>query len=152
LAVTPGGEIAIADAVRGQVFRVRLNGQWLDPMGRPGREAGEFVRAKQVASSSQELILVTDAGRQSMLVFDRHGRGRFVMEVHEQADKWRGWTLPAGVVALDPADVPTLCGRLSERGLPIPDGFVVVSDSLGFDSLTLLGVVVRSREEATNGG
>jgi hypothetical protein len=133
LAADADGNFLIADAVAGQVFRVTSDGRRLTPLGRAGRGPGEFVRPKQVCATQSGLILVVDAGRQSLIVFSHDGT--YVTEIHERVDGWRGWTLPMGVITLDPSLLPEL-----DR----PDTCVLVSDSLGAPSLTVLGVLEGS--------
>lgn len=139
LAVAGDGTLLIADGIRGTVFRVTSDGRWLEPIGRSGRGPGEFVRPKQVCSTPEGIILVSDAGRQSVLVFDREGR--FVTEVHERADRWRGWTLPTGLLAVSPSALASV----EHAGDAFrPSSYVIVSDALGGESLTLLGIVTSA--------
>jgi sugar lactone lactonase YvrE len=140
LAVTVDNVLLIVDAVGGRVQRVQTDGRWLDPIGRPGRQKGEFIRPKHVCVTCAGLILVTDAGRQSVLVFDKDGR--FFTEIREQPKQWTGLTLPAGLLALSPEQFPTP-PRLVNGASESPDGYVIVSDSLSSDSLMLLGVFMQ---------
>jgi len=141
LCATPEGILLVADALAGVVFRFDEDGRPLSPIGQPGRGSGEFVRPKQVACTPGGLVLVADAGRQSVLAFDAAGRHLF--EIHESPGSWTGWTLPMGLLIIDPARLPTFSGRLDEAGLPPPDAYVIVSDSLGGAPLTLLGIKER---------
>jgi len=141
LALAPDGVLLIADAVGGTVLRVTADGRWLQPIGRRGRGPGEMVRPKQVCCTVAGLILVSDAARQSVLVFDRDGR--WITEVHERAGQWPGWTLPMGLLAVRPDQLATVKKGGPDRTSPPPGGYVIVSDSLGPVSLTLLGVVVQ---------
>jgi hypothetical protein len=145
LEMSADGTLFIVDAVLARIHRLAADGQWLAPIGRPGRLPGEFVRPKQIRTTPSGLIFVTDAGRQSVQVLDEVGR--FLMEIHEHADGWRGFTLPMGMVVLTPDKLPMLTQRLAERGLPVPDECVIVSDSLGHPPLTVLGVFIQPREE-----
>lgn len=131
LAAAHDGTILIADAVRGDISRVSVDGKWLAPIGRPGREAGQFVRPKQVRVTPSGLILVTDAGRQSVLVFDSRGVPAF--EIHEQAGGWEGWTLPAGLAVLGPGELV--------NAPQDAEAYVVVTDTMGGVSLTVIGIV-----------
>ena len=98
-----------------------------------------MVRPKQVSCTPEGIILVSDAGRQSVLVFDREGR--YLTEVHERADLWRGWTLPTGMLTV----APSALGSVEHAGETLrPAAFVIVSDSLGGESLTLLGIVTSA--------
>lgn len=137
LAFTRNGALLVVDAIGARVFRYRNDGRWLDPIGRPGRGQGEFIRPKQVCVTAGGLTLVTDAGRQSVVVFD--GDGRFVTEICEQSQAWTGLTLPFGILALSPEQMPDPL-RATVRETADPTAYVVVSDSLGRDSLLLLGV------------
>jgi DNA-binding beta-propeller fold protein YncE len=143
LDMLPDGTLLIVDAVQGHVLRYTRDGQWLAPLGRPGRRAGEFVRPKHVAHTPSGLILITDAGRQSVLVFDADGR--HLMELHETDTHWRGFTLPTGVLALPPA---SLAPVFNQRNTPPPaDEYLLVSDELGAPGLTLVGFITHPRPE-----
>jgi DNA-binding beta-propeller fold protein YncE len=148
LCVTRDNVILVADAVAGFVHRVTEDGRWLDPIGRPGRGPGEFVRPKHVCYTPSGLVFVTDTGRQSVLVFD--AAGRYLFEVGSAAG-WAGFALPAGLVAIGPANVATVMAHVGDTTAPPPDECVIVSDTLSETSLTVLGVVVRSPQEQTDG-
>ncbi len=157
LAMTADGTLLVVDAIGGRVHRMATDGRWLQPIGRPGRAEGQFVRPKQVCVTASGLILVSDAGRQSVLVFDADGR--YVTEVHGQNAAWPGWSLPMGLLAMDGAQWraatnPSPRDKAASGGQPEveadeaasgtdADGYVIVSDSLGGDSLTLLRIVER---------
>jgi sugar lactone lactonase YvrE len=136
-----GDVLLIVDAMRGCVNRVDMNGQWLPPIGRAGREAGQFIRPKQVCCAAGGLILVSDAGRQSVLVFD--GDGRYLTEVRDHEKGWTGWTQPMGLLAAGPAELSGLLARHGKDGGAEAEGYVIVSDSLGGVSLTVLAVVSK---------
>ncbi len=144
LAFTREGTLLIVDSVGGRVFRYHKDGRWLDPIGRPGQRQGDFVRPKQVCVTAGGLVLVTDAGRQSIMVFDENGL--FFTEIHEQSTTWKGLTLPFGILALTPEQVLTPPRGVVGAPQP-PTGYVVVSDSLGRDSLLLLGVFEKPDQE-----
>ncbi len=135
LCVGLGGVLFIADAVQGSVLRVSPDGTWLPPIGTPGRADGQLVRPKQVACTESGLLLVTDAGRQSMLVYD--STGRYLTEVHEGPADWPGWVLPCGIAVL-PTDVSAAAWGSSGGEQ------VVVTDSLGRVSLTSLTAVTAA--------
>lgn len=137
LAFTRDGILLVVDAVGGRVFRCQKDGRWLDPIGRPGRGQGEFIRPKQVCVADGGLMLITDAGRQSVVVFD--GNGRFVTEIRERSEAWTGLTLPSGILSLSTEQIP-IPPQAAVRDADRPTAYVVVSDSLGRDSLLLLGV------------
>lgn len=141
------GTLLIVDAIQGHVLRYTADGRWLAPIGAPGRMAGQFVRPKQVAHTPSGLIVVADAGRQSLLVFDADGR--HLMEVHEQNNNWHGFTLPAGVLSLPPESLTAIFGP-SGSNLPPADEYVLVSDELGAPALTLLGIVTRPGGEVAH--
>ncbi|MGQ9650214.1 MAG: hypothetical protein ACUVXJ_08900 [Phycisphaerae bacterium] len=145
LTFTRNGVLLAVDAVGARVFRYRNDGRWLDPIGRPGRGQGEFIRPKQVCVTAGGLTLVTDAGRQSVVVFD--GDGRFVTEIREQSQAWTGLTLPFGILALSPRQMPASL-QAAIRDTADPTAYVVVSDSLGRDSLLLLGVFESPVQES----
>lgn len=152
------GTLLIVDAVQGHVLRFTRDGQWLAPIGRPGRRDGELVRPKQVAHTPSGLILVADAGRQSVLVFD--AQGRHLMELHEtngdqpaQAPAartgWHGFTLPIGVLPLPPECLGSIAPGPG-REIPAADEYVLVSDELGAPPLTLVGLVTRRAGEVAD--
>jgi len=143
ICTTPEGTLLVADALQGTVFRIDPSGQWLKPIGQPGRGLGEFIRPKQVCCGPSGLIFVTDAGRQSVLVF--RSAGQYLMEIHERKDRWNGWTLPMGLIALELSDLPLLELPAENGRLPQVDEYVIVSDSLGGISLTLLGVTTKPK-------
>lgn len=152
LAVHDDGTLFAVDAVRGQVYRRAPGESWIEPIGRSGRGRGEFVRPKHVVSDESGLVLVTDAGRQSVQVFNSSDPERIMplCEVYGRADQWKGWTLPSGLVSFAPDKAPTLTERVRERGWPVPDTFVVVSDSLGRPSLTLMGLITQRMQEGVD--
>ncbi len=135
----PAEEILITDAVRGLVYRVTPEGQWLPPFGGSGRGPGQLVRPKQVCCSQSGLIFVSDAGRQSICVFD--SQGRFFAELTERSPAWRGWTLPMGLALLPPEAVQVLSAHAGPQMQEKPDECLLVSDTLGAPSLTLLGLI-----------
>jgi sugar lactone lactonase YvrE len=145
LAVGRDGVLLIADSAGGTIWRVTPKGQWLDAIGHAGRGPGQFVRPKQVAVCETGFVLVTDAGRQSVLVFGDDGR--FVTEVHERQGRWAGWTMPAGLLTVRPQDgeLWNLCVQRS-GGQPA-DSYVIVSDALGGGSLIVLGIIVEAVED-----
>jgi hypothetical protein len=70
------------------------------------------------------------------MVFD--DRGAFLWEIHE-FPQWEGLTLPAGLLAVPVAILPS-APWASTTSSKLADDCVLVSDSLGRVSLTLLGV------------
>lgn len=138
LAFTSEGTLLIADAVQARIFRMGADGRWQTPIGGPGRLPGQFIRPKQVACTPSGLICVTDAGRQSLFVFD--AKGAYLAEVHEREKEWRGLTLPSSVLAL-PSDGLNM---LMPEGRPTPQPYsaewIIVSDTLDAVSLNLFGV------------
>jgi hypothetical protein len=146
LAIGENGRLLVVDAIRARVYRQEADGTWLKPLGRPGRGQGEFVRPKQIAALPGGWILVTDAGRQSVLVFNE-AKGQYVTELYGTNKGWAGWTLPMGLVTID-AEQWDAAGadtepRAEVKGLRM---WIVVSDSLGGDSLTLIGWQERSSD------
>ena len=139
LAMAQDGSLLVVDALSCCLHRVDTDGRWLDPVGRRGRGAGEFVRPKQVAVTSTGLICVVDAGRQSVLVFDEGGKP--VVEVAAR-DMFAGWTMPAGLLVVG-ADLV----RSPDRGdTDVPedvDELLIVSDVLGAVPLTVLSLPCR---------
>lgn len=144
IAAGPDGTLLIADAVTAVVHRATLDGRWLAPIGRPGRERGQFVRPKQVRGTRSGLIFVVDAGRQSVIVFDRHGKCLF--EVAAVEDGWNGFALPMGLAVAPATEAASLSMRLGDAGQTPPDEYVIVSDTLGGVSLVVLGVVTEAGE------
>lgn len=145
LSVASDGTLLIADALQGRVFRLSSQGDWLAPIGQPGRQPGQFVRPKHVCCTSSGLVFVSDAGRQSVLVFD--ASGEYVLEIHERADAWAGFTLPAGLVAAPPGELGEAGRSMISRGLSESDEYVIVSDSLSDSPLTVFGLMVKEPEE-----
>lgn len=148
LCATRDGVILVVEGVGGIVHRVMPDGQWSRPIGAPGRGPGQFVRPKHVCCTPSGLILVTDAGRQSVLVFDP--TGRFLLEV-AGGPEWPGFTFPAGIVALASLDAEAVMQHMNTNGATQPDECVIVSDTLSDASLTVLGVIVREPQEQTSG-
>lgn len=147
LALHPDGTLLVADAVAGVVHRLTRDGAWQEPVGKPGRADGELIRPKQVACLPTGHILVTDAGRQTVVIYDADGA--FVLEI-KNTDQWPGFTLPAGVLALDSATADRLRPRLQDRGAPPADELFVVSDAMGAPSLTLFGVTASHANQVAN--
>jgi DNA-binding beta-propeller fold protein YncE len=142
LAIGRDGTLLIVDSVGGQVQRVDADGNWLIPIGQPGRAPGDLVRPKQVCQTRSGLIYVTDAGRQSVVVYDE--KGAFVTEVFEHSQDWPGWSLPMGLIQLTdeataiftPEDKSGVA--VDQSTAPAAGAYLIVSDSLGAPSLTLL--------------
>lgn len=146
LAFTPDSVLLIVDSLHGMIFRLTRAGEWLAPIGSPGRQAGQFVRPKQVCCTSAGLVLVTDAARQSVVMF--RADGTYLSEIHEQQGVWSGWTLPASVLALQPSDLPVIEPQLQARGWELSAEYVIVSDALGARSLVLIGIGEKAAEVA----
>jgi hypothetical protein len=136
LDIGPDGTLYIADSVQQRILRVTRNGEWLPPIGRPGRGRGQFVRPKSVCVTDSGLILVVDAGRQSIQVFNTNGED--VTELHESGP-WRGLTLPAGILSL--GTTPAVRSMLEARGWSAPSEAIVISDAMGGIPLVLAGIV-----------
>jgi hypothetical protein len=150
LAITRDEVLLIVDSIRARVFRLTAAGEWLEPIGRPGRGEGEFIRPKQVCVTPSGLIIVSDAGRQSVMAFTADGR--FVTEIREQADEWRGFTLPAGLLSLPGDGLSALMAEGRPAPDPPPDEWIIVSDSLSAASLNVLGVFLPAGREAADDG
>ncbi len=133
------GTLHIVDSLQQRVLRRSAGGEWLPPIGRPGRGAGQFVRPKSVCCTAG-LVLVTDAARQSLLVFQSDGA--FVTEVHETSS-WRGFTLASSMAKLSPDAPPA--ARITEKGWRPPDELIVVSDAMGVMPLLLVGTFNAER-------
>jgi hypothetical protein len=91
------------------------------------------------------LVFVSDAGRQSVQVFGESGN--WVFEIAAKGPNWKGFTLPMGLVAVDAA----VFSEAAEFGAQAAAGaqdYVIVSDSLGGISLTLLGVMTSANDAA----
>jgi sugar lactone lactonase YvrE len=144
IAAGPQGDLLVADALQGVVHRMTSEGRWLIPIGKPGREAGRFVRPKQVRCTASGLIFVSDVGRQSVLVFD--AKGGFLFEVNGDVGAGHRFSLPMGLVTVRTSELPPLGRRLAEHPELASDECVIVSDSLGGESLVVLGVVTRATE------
>lgn len=138
LAMDEAGTLLVGDGLQGCVFRLAKDGQWLPPIGRRGRLAGQFIRPKQLAVA-QGYVFVADAGRQSLQVFDR--QGEYITEIYG-ASEWAGWTLPTRVTVLPNEVITSMAGE--DDALPVHDLWLLVSDTMGPVSLTVLGVDVPS--------
>jgi len=145
LAFTPEHMLLVADAISGVVHRIDQEGTWLTPIGRRGRRPGEFVRPVHVCCAESGLIVVTDAAKQSVSIFDVDGG--FVTEVSTRRDGRPGLTLPAGVVSV-PRNVlgPAFSSASNQETVKTNDrtDWFLVSDTLGADSLTLFSVTPAS--------
>lgn len=149
--VTPTGlamgadeTLLIIDAMLSLVHRKSLHGEWLSPIGKRGRGEGEFVRPIGACVTRMGRIVVADAGKQSIIIFDN--KGDFLLEVAEEPDRWHGWTLPVGVACLnEPIDLPELGDSIDSRE------FFVVTDMLGRHSLSLIGLSGDSHPSASEG-
>lgn len=146
LAMTREHTLLVVDSIRARVFRLSTSGEWLEPIGKPGRGEGEFIRPKQVCVTPSGLICVSDAGRQSVLVFAADGR--FITEVREKPDEWRGFTLPAGLLALPSEGLTSLMAEDRPKPDPMPDEWLIVSDTLSAASLNVLGIFLPAGREA----
>jgi sugar lactone lactonase YvrE len=136
LALDTRGRLLVSDALQGRIHRWSLDKGWVDPLGSPGRQTGQLVRPKQLCCTAAGRVWVADAGRQSVMVFD--DRGGFLWEIHELA-QWEGLTLPAGLLAVPAAILPAAPWAVSASA-ELAGDCVLVSDSLGRVSLTLLSV------------
>ncbi len=150
LAFTADGTLLVADAIQGSLLRLAPDGGWLGPLAGRGRGPGELIRPKQVCCTPDGMVFVSDAGRQSVQVFDAEGKP--FVEIHERANEWAGWTMPMGLLTVSEQDLVALELANVREGSVKPDSYVIVSDSLGPESLTLIGVVtgqsrVRADEE-----
>jgi hypothetical protein len=132
--------LLVADAISGVVHRIRYDGQWGEPIGRPGRGPGQFVRPKQVVRTPGGLVFVTDAGRQSILVFA--ASGEFLFELSGDGGRWEGFTLPAALAVASDGIPALLAERCAEPEATDVDEWLVASDTLGRVSVTVLGVVL----------
>lgn len=148
LALTPEDTLLVVDAIGGRIHRAAKDGRWLEPVGRPGRSAGEFVRPKGICCTPSGMILVLDAGRQSLLAF--RSDGRVALEIEGRPQVWVGFTLPTGILCLPAAEVPLIDHYVESKGWPKSPEYIIVSDSLGGTSLTLLGVVAAPAEGGRN--
>lgn len=156
LALTHDGTLLVADALLGVVHRIDAHGRLQAPIGKRGRGPGELVRPIGVAAANN-LVLVVDAAKQCLVVFD--AGGRFLLEVPSVKDDWASWTLPTGITAL-PNDFPgmpaacTLEGRNSaesndraQTAAGDEATWFVVADTLGAPELTLLCAQFSTRAE-----
>jgi sugar lactone lactonase YvrE len=136
LAVAPDGRLLIVDALQRHLLRIDVENDEIGSVaviGRAGRGAGEFVRPKQVCVMADGRMLVSDAGRQSILIFAPDGG--YLAEIHD-TNVWSGWTLPAGVLVTDWGAGTELAGQ--STGDQLGGTWLVVSDALGLPSLTLV--------------
>lgn len=141
LAMSKGGVLLVADAAAAVVYRIALDDRTLPPLGERGRGPGQFVRPKHVAVTPSGRIAVADAGRQSVLFFEPDGS--FIGEVGGAGDGGgrgrEGLTLPSGLAVLTGS--PAAGGAWAEDPAATGEAeYVLVSDSLGGVSLTLIGI------------
>lgn len=133
LAVGQEGTILICDTLGGRVHVVTPKGDTWRTIGKPGRGAAELVRPKQVAVTRGGLIAVADAGRQSVQVYRSDGRHLF--EICERSEsKWRGLTLPVGVIAGIP-----LAAHAPDQLSDAVD-WLIIADAMGDPVLTAVAV------------
>lgn len=138
LAMGDDGVLLVADAMLSVVHRLTRDGQWLPPLGRRGRGAGELVRPIGVCATPHGWIAVADAGKQSIVVYGRDGTP--IIDIAAIDGQWDGWTLPMGVACL-PA-TPEIAGLVTPAGNAQQD-WIVVSDMLGRSGLTLISVAIE---------
>jgi DNA-binding beta-propeller fold protein YncE len=136
LAMTDEGVLLVADALQGVVHRLDREGNALQPIGRRGRGAGEFVRPLHVAVAADGAIAVADAGRQTVALFD--ARGEFMFESPDQAGSETVFTLPAGLAFVPDGRFPAF-ERACRGGTNGEARYrLIVADSLGLRPLALL--------------
>ncbi len=137
LCVAEDGTLYVVDAVAACVHRFSDMDEALTPIGRPGRGEGELLRPKHACVTPSGLVAVTDAARQSVVVFDRDGR--FQLEIAGSEPHWPGFTLPCGILCLDRSALPQ---GVSNDAAPHDETaeYLLVSDSLGDVSLTLVAL------------
>lgn len=128
MAMADSGVLLVADALLGVVHRVDSNSGPLPVLGEYGGEDGQLIRPNAVACSASGLVFVSDAGRESLVVFDRNGH--FLVEVAGIPGTWDGLLAPAGVVVTpQPMIQPQSTPQPPEADEGIPE-FVLVSDLL----------------------
>jgi len=132
LAMTADAKLLIADALRAVVFVAPVDGGAWTVIGSRGRGDGQLVRPKQVAVTRGGLVCVTDAGRQSVQVYD--AGGGHVIEIHDLPNAWRGFTLPFGVIG------GVNFGGPSVQAVAGAGDGLVVSDILGAPTLVAISV------------
>lgn len=137
LAMTGDGILLVADAVLGVVHRIASDGTPLSPIGARGRGTGQLVRPVQVACSASGRVYVSDAARQSVVVFD--SAGRYLLEIAGPEGSWLGMTLPIGVVSIQDYAASAKSDRPAGPN-DRADEWIVVSDCIGADSLVVIGV------------
>lgn len=135
LAFTTDGVLLVTDGILGIIHRIDENGNSLEPFGRRGREQGQLMRPIGICTTPGGRIVVADAARQSVVIFDAAGQP--VVDLHRGTDAWSGWTLPTGVACLAAMPQAMQDDVLQSR----PGEWIVVSDMLGKCGLTVLHVV-----------
>lgn len=73
MAVSPGGDIAFADAGRSQVLVFSRDGSFKKAVGRSGRGPGEILSARYVSFSPEGEILVADPGNARVNIYGAKG-------------------------------------------------------------------------------
>jgi hypothetical protein len=147
LAKGKGGDLLLVDALRAQVVRRSEAGSGGSAIGRRGRAFGQFVRPIHASTSSSGHLLVTDAARQSLIIFDSSGNAVAEWPPANSPDAPRRWTLPMGVVCFRVDRPEVLLSSMGFANRSIPDEFALVSDALGPVSLTLIGLTYDLRPE-----
>jgi len=101
IAVSPGGEILVTDALNYRVQVFDQDGKFLRGVGAAGDGPGTFSRPKGVAVDSDENIYVVDALFANVQIFDKEGRLLMAFGKHGQGpgEFW----LPSGIF-IDPLD------------------------------------------------
>ena len=99
-----------------------------------------------IPCTSSGLVFVSDAGRQSVQVFD--DSGSWLFEVDAEEPGWKGFTLPMGLVTVDTVALSEAAAEFGARTAEAANDYVIVSDSLGGISLTILGVVTGANDVA----
>ncbi len=143
LAMTADGTLFVVDTLRAVVHRFDGGEAATGAIGARGRAPGQFVRPLRAVCTPSGLILVTDAARQSVQVFDE--RGAFVLEIAAERG-WPGFTLPFGVAVVDESNLQPKDSQ-DNAAAPGAAEWVVVTDALSAASLTLLRIE-RMRPEA----
>lgn len=139
LAWGANGDLLVTDALLGVVHRMAPDGTWLAPLGSRGRAEGQLVRPIGICTTPSGLIVVADAARQAVIVFESNGA--HLIDIHPQEAQLAAWTLPTGLACLSGHPLLT---EPEGRGDSNSGDWIVVSDMLGEFGLTLVHVKIRA--------
>ncbi|MBI5864895.1 MAG: hypothetical protein HZB38_10380 [Planctomycetes bacterium] len=139
LAVTPDGDVCVADMLNARVQVLDSQGAWKMNIGGPGDRIGYFGRPKDVAVGPDGTVFVTDAATQQVNAFDRNGRA--LIAFGGPADGRDALVLPAGI-AVSPG--PITSDRIAPSGFNVAY-YVLVAEQLSRPGIRVYAWSGRTR-------